>query len=85
MSKNKKTYYLNDKRLSFKAKGILESGFMQLNNFKELLKKSTDGRDSLMAGINELKQYGYCIYLEHRDDDGKFLKGIYHFDKTTDK
>jgi hypothetical protein len=81
----KQKHYLSDKRLSFKAKGIIQAGLKQDLSFKDLLEFSKDGRDKLRAGINELIKYGYCIYLEQRNEKGEICGGLYHFDKMTSK
>lgn len=54
---------LNDKRLSWKAKGILAYMLSMPNDWifymEELMKHATDGEKSFRAGFNELKKHGY--------------------------
>ena len=67
---------LKDERLSWKAKGV----FCYLLSLpedwviyqSELLKHSTDGRESLRNAINELEEYGYLIIDKKRDEKGHF-------------
>ena len=67
---------LKDERLSWKAKGV----FCYLLSLpedwviyqSELLKHSTDGRESLRNAINELEEYGYLIIDKTRDEKGHF-------------
>ncbi|MGR6896970.1 DnaD domain-containing protein [Rummeliibacillus sp. BSL5] len=58
---------LNDKRLSWKAKGIIAYMLSMPDDwvfyFDELVKHSTDGKASFRAGLNELKE---CGYVERR-------------------
>ena len=67
---------LKDERLSWKAKGV----FCYLLSLPEdwviyqteLLKHSTDGRESLRNAINELEKYGYLVVDKKRDEKGHF-------------
>ena len=67
---------LKDERLSWKAKGVfcyllsLPEDWVIYQN--ELLKHSTDGRESLRNAINELEEYGYLIIDKKRDEKGHF-------------
>ncbi len=73
-----------DKRLSWKAKGIWFYAFSQKNDwkfyFKELQRHSTDGRDSLKAGLKELEEAGY-LYRRARIDpsNGKMAGQEWYF------
>ncbi|MBO5459690.1 MAG: hypothetical protein J5981_05515, partial [Lachnospira sp.] len=55
--------FLEDNRLSFKAKGILAYLLSKPDNWKvivqDLVKYSTDGKASVYTGLKELKEYGY--------------------------
>lgn len=55
---------LADARLSFKAKGILAYLLCHSDNWEvrvgDLVKRGTDGRDSIYAGLKELRQCGYA-------------------------
>lgn len=65
----------NDIRLSWKAKG-LHTYLMGLPDtwdirVKDLIKRSTDGRDSVRAGICELEKLGYVTREKVRNEAGK--------------
>lgn len=68
--------HFQDKRLSYKAKGLL-SLMLSLPeewdySVQGLMKLSRDGKDSVMAGINELEDYGYLIRTQEKDESGRF-------------
>jgi|GEM_PF-5357894 len=56
---------LCDKRLSWKARGLLSFLLTKKDNWvlilKDLLRQSPDGEDSTRKAINELTKYGYII------------------------
>jgi hypothetical protein len=67
---------LHDKRLSLKAKGLLtylvgHPDRWELN-LHDILKHCSDGKSSIMAGIRELKKYGYAQSENLRDQQGQF-------------
>jgi len=74
-----KTFYLDDNRISLKAKGILTIGLNGVNNFKEFCKLSKDGRDGIRSGIKELIDFHYCMYHACRNEDGRVESGKYYF------
>ncbi|WP_051540306.1 helix-turn-helix domain-containing protein [Clostridium ihumii] len=63
---------LEDANLSFKAKGILAYLMSKPDNWKcsiiDLKKNSKDGRDSLYAGLKELRKHGYLIKRPIKND-----------------
>lgn len=70
---------LNDKSISFKAKGIWaylmskpEDWEVRISN---LINTSTEGRDAIYSGIKELVNAGYMNKIQHRDESGK-MTGI---------
>lgn len=67
--------FLNDERLSWKAKGVLTWLLSRPENWKIFLKdlqtRSTDGRDSTNNGLDELIKNGYIERTSIRE------KGIY--------
>jgi hypothetical protein len=77
---------LKNNNLSWKAKGIL-AYIMSLPedweiHTKELMKHASDGRDSLMSGIKELREHGYIEYKKYKDDDtGKFIHNYDVYDE----
>lgn len=68
---------LNDKRLSWKAKGLHAFMLSKPNNWKfydsELVEHAKDGIDSLKSALKELKKYGYMKRIRHRDENGRFV------------
>ena len=77
--------FLRDKRLSFKARGVLA---MVLTNTKDWGVKCgwlesqspSEGREAIRGALNELKAFGYTTF--HRENiDGK-LHSVWHFFDT---
>jgi len=73
---------LRDKRLSFKARGILA---MSLSNADEwqvhqgwLSEQGTEGREAIKSGMQELESFGYVRYSENRKA-GKIIGAIWTF------
>ena len=66
--------FLEDDRLSFKAKGILAYLLSKPDNWrvyvKDLMRHAKDGRDSVYAGLKELKTYGYFSKTPVRNEKG---------------
>lgn len=66
--------FLEDTRLSYKAKGILAYLLSKPDNWKvivgNLVNYSTDGKASVYAGLKELKECGYYQKIPVRDDAG---------------
>ena len=74
--------FLEDSRLSFKAKGILAYLLSKPDNWKvivaNLVNYSSDGKASVYAGLKELKEYGYYKKIAVRDKVGV----ISHWEST---
>lgn len=74
--------FINNKNLSFKAKGILLYFLSKPDNWefylKEMAKNSKDGVESIKAGISELENLGYIHKSLKRSDNGK-LSGGYDY------
>lgn len=68
--------FLYDKRLSWKAKGILTYLLSMPDDWQiyetELVKHSKDGLTSLKSGIKELIELGYIIREQIRNEKGQF-------------
>ena len=66
--------FLEDTRLSYKAKGILAYLLSKPNNWKvivgNLVNYSTDGKASVYAGLKELKECGYYEKVPIRNEEG---------------
>jgi len=69
-------YFLSDTRLTWKAKGMLAYLLSKPDDWKiildDLIKRSSDGRDSVKAGLRELEKTGYLVREQHRKNNGKF-------------
>lgn len=68
---------LRDKRLSFKARGIMSYMLSMPDDWKfyisELVKHSDhDGRDSVQSGLKELERLGYLQRITKRNSKGRF-------------
>ena len=67
--------FLEDDRLSFKAKGILAYLLSKPDNWKvivgNLVKYSKDGKSAVYAGLKELKECGYYMKTPIRSEDGR--------------
>lgn len=72
----------NDNRLSFKAKGIHTYLIGKPDDWEiyinHLAKVSTDGKDSVITGLNELFNYGYAYKEQQRGERGRFAGWDYH-------
>ena len=72
--------FLNDKRLSWQAKGLLAYMLSMPNDWvfriEDLKNRSSNGRDSTKSIIKELQQYGYIIKEQERQQ-GKFSNNRY--------
>lgn len=72
--------FLRDERLSWKAKGILAYLLSKPDDWKvrvsDLIKRSTDGREKVYAGVNELLTTGYLQRTEVRSK-GKIISYEY--------
>jgi hypothetical protein len=71
-----------DKRLSWKAKGIYLYAFTRPNDWEfhlnDLINQSTDGRESVKAGLKELEECGYLERSQQREG-GQFSKAEWVF------
>lgn len=70
--------FLEDTRLSFKAKGILAYLLSKPDNWKvivgNLVNYAADGKASVYAGLKELKECGYYQKVPVRDERGHFIR-----------
>lgn len=66
--------FLEDDRLSFKAKGILAYLLSKPDNWKvivwDLVNHSGDGKAAVYSGLKELKEYGYYKKVPIRNENG---------------
>lgn len=74
---------LRDKRLSYRAKGILAACLTHSENFSFnkswILEHGTEGRDAIVAALKELRSLGYLKNIKLRDERGKILGEHYEF------
>lgn len=67
--------FLSDSRISWKAKGLFAYLLSKPENWvvreNDLINQSTDGRESVRAGIKELIKFGYVVKVQHREN-GKY-------------
>jgi len=79
---------LQDKKLSWKAKGIYSYIMSLPNNWNirtsEIENHSTDGRTALLSGIKELINNGYCERVEKRNNQGLIIEYDYILKETPD-
>ncbi|MGN7360037.1 hypothetical protein ACTHPF_27030 [Paenibacillus sp. SAF-054] len=68
---------LQNERLSFKARGLLAYMLSKTDHFRfyldELIKHTTDGKDSIRAGMKELEQLGYVHRYPVKNERGKIM------------
>lgn len=69
---------LRDKRLSWKAKGVLAYLLSNATSWEvflsDLVNQSTDGMAAVRSALEELKQHGYADCVQPVGEDGKFEK-----------
>lgn len=74
-------HFLEDNKLSLKAKGLLAYFLSKPDGWQIRLKdvenKSTDGSSSIRSGLKELMDTGYINRYRERDEEGKFGDYIY--------
>ena len=67
---------LNDSRLSLKAKGLLCYLLSKPDNWyintNDIIHSSSNGRESVWSGINELVKFGYMYKHQFRNNNGSF-------------
>ncbi len=75
-----------DKRLSWKAKGIWLYAFSRPDDWKfylsDIINQSTDGKDSVNAGLRELQKAGYLKRCRRRDEKGQLTISQWDFLET---
>lgn len=67
---------INDKNLSWKAKGIFMYAFSKPDDWtfyaKDIINHGTDGRESVNSGLKELEDHGYLVRQEIRNEKGQY-------------
>ena len=68
---------MEDENLSFKSKGIFSYLMSKPDDWKcqveDLKKHAKDGRDSIYAGLKELRKFGYLIKRPVKNNKGKII------------
>ena len=74
-------YFINDKSLSLKAKGIMTYLLSKPDGWhvqvKDLINQNADGEKAIRSGIKELKDAGYMVPVVERDESGRVIKYDY--------
>ncbi len=74
-------YHLKDRRLSYKAKGLLSEMLSLPPDWDYTLAGlaviSADGVDSVRTAIRELEKYGYLVRFQRRDERGRMSVNEY--------
>ena len=72
--------FLTDESLKLRERGLIATilSFPEGWNFnvKGLMKITSEGRDSIHTSIKILKEKGYLVEYQDRDDNGKFGRSI---------
>lgn len=72
--------FLTDESLKLRERGLIATilSFPEGWNFnvKRLMKITSEGRDSIHTSIKILKEKGYLVEYQDRDDNGKFGRSI---------
>ena len=75
-------YHFKDKRLSWKAKGLLSTMLSLPDDWdftvEGLATLSGDGVKSTSNGLKELEEYGYLVREQHRNDKGYYAETCYN-------
>lgn len=75
---------LRDKRLSFKARGLLAYLLSFPDNWRisgqALARSGPDGYTSVLSGMAELRDCGYVRTVKTKDDQGRFITTTYVYD-----
>ncbi len=72
---------LEDKRLSYKARGILAYLLTKPDHWTATIRhieqnSDSDGREACANALKELEAYGYLVRQQTKDDQGKFSEGV---------
>jgi hypothetical protein len=68
---------LRDKRLSYKAKGILAVCLSHARSFRFtrawIIEHGAEGRDAVLSGLSELRNLGYLVNVKNRNPAGQIV------------
>jgi len=75
---------IRDRRLSWRARGILVYLLSQPDNWRttsaHLASTGQEGRDSVRNALQELETVGYLVRQKHQDGRGRWTTAVYVFD-----
>ncbi len=81
-------FICKDNRLSWKAKGIWLYAFSRPDdwvfNLTDLIRQSTDGRESVTSGLKELEESGY-LHRDQKRSNGQFSNAEWVFYETPEE
>ena len=70
--------FINDKRLSWKARGVLTHLLSRPDNWEvnvnDLVNQSPDGKTVVYSALKELKEYGYYQKVAIRDEKSRIIR-----------
>ena len=74
-------YHLKDRRLTYKAKGLLSEMLSLPPDWDYTLTGlaliANDGIDSVRSAVKELEKYGYLVRFQRRDEHGRMSVNEY--------
>lgn len=86
MENNENHKVIADQRLSWKAKGIWLYAFNKPDGWKfcvdDFVAQSTDGKDSVRAGLKELIDCGYLYKYQKKTDSSQYSVSEWCFFET---
>lgn len=80
---------LQDKRMSFRARGILSSILSRPDNWRcsadDLANAGLEGRDAILTALKELEDHGYLVRSKSQNEKGHWISFSTVYDWPVDK